>query len=143
MKKLFTALLGMACIGLMTACTPGEEPENGGNDNDGTGKDKDKTENVTPEQMKEKGYALKYTYYTLYGQTQTAIYSRKGASTRLDLIYMTDDDEGQPYEAHHVYIETKMPKVTTRATDIPTTTKKTSGRTTTTAHARQPTTPSP
>ena len=110
MKKLFIALLGMACIGLMTACIPGEEPENGGNDNDGTGKDKDKTENVTPEQMKEKGYSLKYTYYTLYGQTQTAIYSRKGASTRLDLIYMTDDDEGQPYEAHHVYIETKDAK---------------------------------
>lgn len=108
-KKFFTALFGMACIGLMTACIPeGNESDN--DDNGGTGKDKDKTENVTPEQMKEKGYALKYTYFSTYGEEERVVYTRKGSSTRLDVFYKTSDDDGNPIEAHRAYIETKDAK---------------------------------
>ena len=63
MKKLFSTLLAMACIGLMTACIPDNNSENGGDEN-GDGKN----ENVTPEEMKEKGFALKYDYFTEYGK---------------------------------------------------------------------------
>jgi len=101
MKKFFTALLGMACMGLMTACLPTDDPENNGGDDNGN------TENVTPEQMTEKGFALKYTYYSEYGVKETAIFTRKASSTRLDVFYNTEDDEGNPTEAHYVYIETK------------------------------------
>ena len=100
MKKFFSTLLAMTCIGLMTACIPADTPENGGDDN-GDGKN----ENVTPEVMKEKGFALKYAYCTEYGKDKNVVYTRKGSSTRLDVFYT--DDDGKPIEDHNVYIETK------------------------------------
>ena len=105
MKKIFSTLFCLACFGLMTACIPGDDPDNGGDDNGG-GKDNGKTENVTPEQMKEKGFALKYNYFRESGKVDfVAVYTRKGSSTRLDVTYM--DDEGKPSDSHYVYIETK------------------------------------
>ena len=104
MKKLFYSLFCLACIGLMTACIPGDDPDNGGDDNGG-GKGNDVTESITPEQMKEKGFSLKYDYFTQYKRDQVVIYTRKGSSTRLDVFYT--DDEGNPIDDHCVYIETK------------------------------------
>ena len=102
MKKIFCALFAVACMGLMTACLPGGN--NGGNEN-GDDNGSGKNENVTPEQMKEKGFALKYDLFSQYKRDKIAVYTRKGSSTRLDVFYT--DDEGNPIDDHCVYIDTK------------------------------------
>jgi len=107
MKKFFNILLCFACIGLMTACIT-EPPVDDGDDNGG-GKNNGKIENVTTEQMKEKGFAFKYNYFTESGRVdKIVVYTRKGSSTRLDVTYT--DDEGKPTDSHYVYIETKDEK---------------------------------
>ena len=103
MKKLFYSLFCLVCIGLMTACLPSNDPDDGGDDNGG-GNNNEATDNITPEQMKEKGFALKYDYFTEYRKKNIAVYTRKGSSTRLDIYYI--DDEGKT-EDHYVYIEAK------------------------------------
>jgi len=88
----------------MAACDPGTETgdnENGTNDDNGKN---GKTESVTPEQMLEKGFSLKFNY--TYSD-EIAIFTRKGVSTRLDVFYDSTDEDGNPIEMHRVYIETK------------------------------------
>ena len=108
MKRILCALFGLTCIGLMAACIPGQDSDNEGSDDNGGGKENGKIENVTPEQMKEKGFALKYNLFTQYKRDKVAVYTRKGSSTRLDVFYT--DDEGNPTDEQCVYIETKDAK---------------------------------
>lgn len=113
MKKFFSTLLGLACVALMTVClscgNSGSGKSGAGNDNAGaapsTKAASSKNDNVTPEQMKEKGFALKYDLFSQSKRNNVAIFTRKGSSTRLDIF--STDDEGNPTDEHSVYIETK------------------------------------
>ena len=109
MKKILLSLMSMAVCMTLSACNPtglfGGSANNSGNENGENTNSGENGENggggvsgddLTPEQIAEKGYALKITL----GEYEYAIYTAKGKNARVDKFYVNSDNSID----HTVYV---------------------------------------